>query len=559
MKRRILFLIAAAVFLLFSNSLQAAISSVTLTPASPTTLSNGNSYYLAGVQYSFRVQAVDTAATGIADWTSIQLIFPSGESITYDINAGSATTSGVVFDAPATNNTSVYTNIDFTIRIRFRWDSADYVSASRSITATVVNVNGATAFDDAASTFSFGKCSTIRVVNFAQDGVAADGYINPWHSGFNVTGAIVYNVTGATIADRVETRDAGEITNTTLYRYLASSPPPAAGTDTGLNDNDMNDNECTYNVPAGTGILALTNYSWYISVEMDTVTATELSQNYLSFNCDQIRIDSIAFINGGGFTSAPTYYRSVNMPGTQVHITASRESGAVGVLSMIGNAVFKVRNITNPTQEFTLTITSGDNGTTSGIGNVPFPSTLPVNGSTESREYQVVSVTGSAFNDEQDIDINAGSITQTPANPVILWDRNDPPGNNGLPGAGETPFTTAASFTVNPVNATSFTLNWQPVTALADPPYDVDFYTYRIYYRETLVGGSWTIIDRSINGYRQGDTYDLSNPARTTVPITGLTPFTQYDYFMTAVDVFGQEVEYTAGTSDALYAGASSR
>ncbi|MBN2402549.1 MAG: fibronectin type III domain-containing protein [Spirochaetes bacterium] len=553
MKKRIIFILVS--LLLPAASLHAAISSVTLTPAPPTTLSNGNSYYLAGVPYTFRVQAVDTAATGIADWTTIQITFPSGENILYNINTpASTTTSGVIFDAPAVNNTSVYTNIDFIITVRFRWDSADYPAASRNVTATVVNVNGATAFDDAIATFSFGKSSSIRVVNFAQSGVAADGYINGYHSAFNVTGTIVYNVTGATAADTVESKAPDEIdvaTDIALYRN---------GTLVAIN-NTGNVENFTFAITAASIPVSATAYTWDVRVSMDTGPATEITTNTLSLVCDNIIITGITFSGGGGITTPPTYYRSVNVPNTLVTIQATKQlTGG----NMIGTTTITVSDGTLPT----FTVTIPDNGNT-GTANIKYPALAQTpDGRTTPISYQVTAVSGSVFDSEQD---TAGEITQV-ASPAILWDRNDPPGRNGPPpnyhgdppGSGETPFTDAASFTVNPVTATSFTLNWQPLTALGDPPYDGDFGTfgsYRIYYRASdPPGGIWTIVDQSTPGYGTTGTYNLNDPTRTTATITGLVPLTQYDYFMTAVDVFGQEVEHpipnSGNNSDALYAGA---
>jgi hypothetical protein len=560
MKRQIIFIIMA--ILMPVASLNAAVTSVTLTPASPTTLSNGNSYYLAGIQYDFIVQAVDPVATGKSYWNQITLTFPGGQTCTVSIDTDTVVglPTGIVVDT-ITDNTppSPYTNIDYTLRIRFLWTATEYPVGSNAVQATVT-----CDLPDSrttTSTFLHGLCSTIRVVNFLQNqngaggvpGVAADGYVNPWHSSFRVTGVITYNVTGATSADSVYSKDAAEITSTTL---LTDNLTTYLGGDPGWREDDDVSNNCSYTVPVGTGTLGLGNHTWTIIVTMQTTGGPVTSSNSLTLNCDRIRVDTITFLNGGGITAPPTYYRSVNIPGTQIHIYASRESGAAGVLSMIGNTTFTVRNITN-NQNFTLTITNGDNGTTSGIGNVPYPSTLPVNGTTEIRTYQVMKITGSAFDNEQDLDIGAGRITQTPVNPVILWDRNDPPGTNGAPGVGQTPFTTETSFIVTP-SATYADFVWQPVTALGT--YEGDFYSYRIYYRETNIPANpWTIVDRSTLGYGPTGTYPLSDPARTTARITGLTPFMQYDYFMTAVDVFGQEVEHpipSGNLSDALYDGA---
>jgi len=548
----------------------ADITSVTVTPATPTALSNGNSYYLAGRQYTFIVQASDPLASVQTDWDYLDLFIENGAnstSVRVDIDGGNTATvtSGDSSIVPGVINSSTgYSNITYTINLTFAWDTDEFAASPVSaVRAVVREINGAPSIGTDTKTFNFGVCSSIRVANFAQNqngvgvvpGVAADGYINPWHSSFRVTGTIVYNVTGASIADRLDLIDNGEITSTTLYTDGATT---YLGGDPGWREDDAMADNCSYTVPAGNGTLVLGNRTWTIRVTMTTPgfpALGEISANSLTVNCDRIRIDTIAFINGGG-TNSP-YYRSVNVPGTQIQISASRQSGAAGVLAMIGNTTITVRNLTN-TQDFTLLIADG---AFTGVGNVPNPSVLPGNGATDPRTYQVISITGSAFDNEQNILVNPGSITQTPPNPVILWDRNDPPGNNGAPSAGQTPFTDEPSFGYT-VTATSFTLNWQPVTALPnDPPYDADFYTYRIYYKLSS-SSTWIIVDRGTPNYGPAQIYDLSNPATTTATIPGLQPLTNYDYFMTAVDVFGQEVEHpipnTLSNSDALYDGAPS-
>ena len=134
MKKRILLILI--ILLLNPVLLYAAITSVTLTPAPPTTLSNGNSYYLSGVDYSFNILATDSDAE-VGDWQTIQLSFPSGESITVDINTLLATIESGVELVSATDGTSVPTTLDFTITLRFLWNSGQYAAGNNSITTTV--------------------------------------------------------------------------------------------------------------------------------------------------------------------------------------------------------------------------------------------------------------------------------------------------------------------------------------------------------------------------------------------------------------------------------------
>ena len=540
MKKQILFLIIA--ILIPAASLQAAISSVTLTPASPTTLSNGNSYYLAGKQYSFRVQAVDTAATGKAYWNQITLTFPGGQTCTVSIDTDSVvgTPTGITVDTISDNTSpSPYTNIDYQITVRFLWTATEYAVASNTVQTTVT-----CDLPDSrttSSTFLHGLCSTISVVNFTQDGVAADGYVNQYHTAFNVTGTVVYNVTGATSADTVLSKDVGEIAaaaNIELYR---------SGTATPISSNTGNTGSFTFIIPAASIAAQAGAYTWSVQVTMNTGGAVETASNTLSLFCDNIQITSITFSGGGGITSAPTYYRSVNIPGTQVTIIATK---AFNGGNMIGATTITVSDGLNT---FPVVIADAAN-TGTGSVTTPIVAQTPTDGQTYQISYQITAISGSVFDSEQNI---AARVTQ-PANPVILWDRNDPPGNNDAPATGQTPFTAEASFAVSP-SSTYVDFTWQAVSALADPPYDGDFYTYRIYYKESTAS-AWTIVDRSTPGYTTTGTYNLSDPTRTTARITGLTPLTQYDYFITAVDAFGQEVEHpipnTLNNSDALYVGA---
>ncbi|MBN2039389.1 MAG: fibronectin type III domain-containing protein [Spirochaetes bacterium] len=565
MKKSII--IVTLVQLLIALPLFANVTSVTVNPAATTGLSNGNSYYLAAKTYTFNIQATDPLAGDLAYWGTgnVVLTITNGATpVTFSLPISSLALGGTTTIGSATadsstafitNNSPSWSNLNYQIEVTFAWNSAEFAAGLNDVIATVNETTNASSGIDTSS-FNFGVCSSIRVLNFTQSGVAADGYVNPWHSGFNVTGSsIVYNVTGAGAADTVNTIAdllANEITGNTTLIFNPSTTNDSCAIDANEVGGVSYAVAAQYiNTTLGAGYGG--THQWRVRANMATGGITEDSANYLSLVCNRIRIDTITFINGGGVNPYDViphpYYRSINIPGTQVQITASRESGGG---TMIGNTTIEVRNLEN-TQNFTIQIA---NGATTGTGNVPNPSVLPGLGTTETRTYQVISITGSAFDNEQDLDVNAGSVTQTPANPIIHWDNQDPPGNNDAPGAGETPFT---GWGDSNQTASSFTLIWRPLTdAPNDPPYDDDFYSYRIYYRESdPPGNPWQIVDRSILGYGlggAGDTYRLDLPATGSVTISGLQPFTQYDYMITAVDVFGQEVEHTiGGNSDALY------
>lgn len=510
---------------------RADITSVTLTPASPTTLSNGKSYYVAGVPYTFRVRAVDPEAVQDTDWNQIVLEFREGAttraSCTININAGSdavGAVSGVVVDTIDRSGTSNWSNLDYRITLRFRWDATDYnAAAGNSVRATVSEDKLPASNMTDTVTFNYGVCASIAVRNFAQSGVAADGRINPWHSAFNVTGSVVYYVAGESITSTVQSIDAGEITNTTLL---------LDGALTAMTDNNMAD-DLSYTVAAeymNTNGVALGNHAWRVRAAMNTAGGPEdsVAANQLPFNLDRVQVTSITFSGGGGI-NAP-YYRSVNISGTQINITAQMQNGGG---AMVGNTTIRLSDGTNT---YDVPIVSGQ--TSGSLLLNPYPGVgITPDGATTPLTYQVIAVFGGAYDNEQNI---PGRITQ-PASPVIYWDRNDPPGANSAP------FTPWLGTTVT---AYSMTFNWTPL-ANANP--DLDFYSYRIYYKRQ-VDVSWTMIDRTTPDYGSGGTYRLDLITTGSATITGLSALTIYDYYVTAIDVFGQEVEVNLpASSNAAY------
>ncbi len=581
---RILLAIALIVLLPVTKT-RGTINSIVLTPGNPTMLSNGMSYYLAGITYNFTVQIIDPDISGWGNITDVSLTIANPNlgaigaapyipvtnqlrlSLVPATGPGNYTpaisAAGQVDDSAAFANVAgTYNNFTVTFSIKFLWSATACDFSAKNITAYARTNLPADNYSSNQRTVSYGVCSSIKVINFSQSGGvttdAADGYVTPWHRSFNVTGTVVYDVSGASIADKVNSFfpiPTPEILSATLLLDGGSAYRGAAW-------HTIADDDLSFTVPAWGGVgdeLGVGAHNWTVESTMRTAGAVEPSANSLGLFCDRIQISYpilpvFTFINGGGVNSP--YYRSVFVPGTQIHIIATRETGG----NVIGNTTVTISDGTNT---FPVLIA---NGTSDGIVNVTYPliAQTPI-GRTMPISYQAVSISGGAFDNEQNV---FGRITQ-PASPVIYWDRNDPPGRNGPgpnydgngPGVGQTPFSDELLFSTS-VTATSFTLNWQPVTALPDPPYDGDFFTYRIYYRVTGPPvNPWIIVDRNTPNYGPTQTYALSNPARTTATITGLIPLTQYDYFMTAVDVFGQEVEHpipSLNVSDALYDGAPS-
>lgn len=498
-------IMAIAVSLLLTARGSGTINSVTLTPANPTLLSSGLGYYLAGLTYNFDVNVIDPDITGWAQLTDVRITIPNSTNILLVINpSGTGTDLPVTVSSGNVNAvadiTGTYNNCTVTFKVTFRWDTPESAyTASRNVTASATSSNTVTN----TRQVPYGVCSTLRVFNFSQDGVAADGMINPWHSAFSVSGIVVYNVPGASGTDTPVTVDPGEITGAELYLDGA----PTGFTDTipgGSNEYSM--------AVAAAYITAMGTHTWAMQVTVATPGGPVTSTNQLAINCDQVEITAIQFINGGGVDS-PSYYRSVNAPGTQVRITA-RMRNSLG--PMVGNTTITIRNTTEGA-DFPVQI---NNGQTTGVANVPNP-TVPAS-DTEQNVYRIQTISGGAYDNEQ----NDFTRINQPASPVIYWDNDDPPGANTAP------FTAWGGLSQT---AFSLTFNWTALNA-ALPDYDGDFYTYRVYYRESGAT-DWTIVDRTTTGYAS-----LGTISTNSVTIQPLRSLTTYEYYITAIDVFGQDV-----------------
>jgi len=501
-----------AIVLVPASVTRGTINFITLTlvtPAdNPTTLSNGSGYYLAGKTYSFQVNVVDPDITGWGQLTDVSISIPNTANIAVSLNpSGTGVNLPVTVSSGSVNAVAdvagTYNNCTVTFKITFRWDTPESAWASRTMTASATTTNTRTA----DRIVSYGVCSSVKIINFAQDGVAADAMVNPWHDAFNVSGTIVYNVSGATIADTVL---AAEILQSTLY--IDGIPT--------IFNGGVNDNTPTFAVTAQY-VSTLGNHAWTVQCSMLTAGASEGSANSLALNCDQVDVTAITFFNGGGI-DAPNYYRSVNVPGTRVRVTARMLNGGGNV---VGNTTITVRNVTEGAGgDFTVLIA---NGQPSGVGDVPNPTT--VNGATELDTYRIQTVTGGAHGGDT---APNGQSNETRISPLITsqiyWDDDDPPGDTtdnftNWVGLSQTAF--------------SLTFNWQALTT-GGPDFDGDFYTYRIYYREST-SATWLIIDRNTTGYAALGSIGAGT---VTAVIQNLRPVTNYDYYITAVDVFGNEV-----------------
>ncbi len=538
--------------LLTERSGRGTITSITLTPANPTTMSNALGYYLAGKAYVFTVNVVDPDVTAWNQITDVRITIANTTNIVVRNTAAfgfgasplaADTAFAVTVDSGTVNASglvtagSTYNNFTAQFTITFRWDTpASVWAAGRNVTGSATTNNPAVNTLTDTRLVSYGVVSTITIVGFAQSDDAADGRVNPWHTAFNVTGTIAYNIPGAVAADAVHlVADAGvgEINVISLLHSGGSA----------IADDDNDETSLSIPVPAEWmndtpgWVNARGNRTWSIQTTMNTPGGPETSANTLAINCDRIQITNIQFLAGGGVNPPPRYYRSVNLPGTQVRVTAQLEFAGT---AMVGNTTIRVGEYTgadNPTGATSDVVIA--NGQTIGVAALTYPpgAATPA-GDTTPLRYGAIRIFGGAYDGAAAGAVGQYITTFVPALPnplritqpayptyIIYWDNEDPPGDNG---AEFTPFDAAQP------TATSLTFTWTALDPMIDD--DHDFYSYRIYYREngTL---PWITIDRNTAGFAA-----LANIATNTASLQGLVPLTTYDYFISAVDVFGNEV-----------------
>jgi len=264
------------------------------------------------------------------------------------------------------------------------------------------------------------------------------------------------------------------------------------------------------------------------------------------FSADyDVTISNIRFLYGTGkgpTSSSPNYlatgyYRGYNFPGTVIEVTAQMEKNG-SLMPMYGDTVFTI-SYTDGTNSgsFTVTIQSGQ---TVGTASIPYDNGTgfltgwTTSGTTVQWTYTVASVSGSYA---------TGTITAN-SSESIYWDFGDDPNSVGPPAF---PPILATDITVN-TTTTSFQLLWNPLDTSAT---NEDFYEYRIYYREegsstykrwsgtndiTLRGLDY---NPAVNPVNDSSKHFASSRKYTT--ISNLKIFTKYEYYIAAVDVFGNE------------------
>ncbi|MBN1500280.1 MAG: hypothetical protein JW982_08995, partial [Spirochaetes bacterium] len=134
--------------------------------------------------------------------------------------------------------------------------------------------------------------------------------------------------------------------------------------------------------------------------------------------------------------------------------------------------------------------------------------------------YNINSITSGAWTCDLSSDFPA-ELAAVYTSPTIYWDNGDPPGNNTVPLAG---------FVAGAPGSNSLPISW---TALSAANVDADFSSYRIYYKESS-SSVWSMIDSGTHPLLGIIT--TANDA-----IISLQSLTAYDYYLTAIDVFGNE------------------
>lgn len=545
-KKCTFFLIFWAVLFSF-NSAFAALTSVSLSVPARTVMSNGQGYFLASENniriYNFDVSAVNGGATLQTDYDYFRIEVPTADGpiqITWNAQTSAVTynTNNVLNLAnPPSLVAGTWANPTVRFEVIVEWSATEYTvpGAANNVIATVKEFPGATILTDTQAEF-YGICSNIRVVNFAQNNQAADALIPPVHGGFNVTGTVVYDIPGfgaEAVADAVNNAD---ITALTLRLNPSSTDfggGAVAGFSVAIADN---------NVPSGA-------HNWTIRGTMTGAAAVETSTNNLILNCNRVLVTNIEFVGGlgrGPTHAAPDniteYYREYEQPGTLIRITAQMEADTGAGTGMYGATTFTVQ-YTDGTNTPNFTTVTIANGATQATGIIPYDNSGGVNNfdptfiadtTIETWTYTAVSCTGSIFGITPGLTLTLAATNMTTVSETIYWDRNHI--YNSLP-LVDPDFQVFAP-TRTAVTATFF---WFPITVTDTN--NGDFYEYKLYFRKNGTSDPWTIWDGDNDStlrFPNQASNILSGRKYTT--IGGLDIFTEYEYYMTFVDIFGNEI-----------------
>lgn len=527
MKKLYRHFIVLSIFFFSVIPAKGAITSVVLTPESPTTMSTGLGYYLAGNTYVFTVNVIDPAATAWADITDVNISLNNSTNITAAIAPSGpgaqtiASSTGPIIVTASIGATDTWNNFTVTFNVTIRWNTAESVwAAGRLIRASATSSN--TLNND--RNVSYGVCSSVRALNLAMTGEAADGRTTRYHQSFDVTAdEIVYNIPGATNNDEVRDRADSADAEIGIIELRINGGVVTGSTNDGDDTDGINiDVPSTFYVADDTAARAVA-----FLVNMTTAGGPVTISNPASIRFNSIRVTDITFFGGEGIDNEPSAsYRCTNVSGTQVSITADMVGGNG---PMIGNTYIQLRdslgNIT------TVTIANGQNTGTAVVNTTTpndYAATIGTN-NTQTVTYIIYNVYGGSHCSPAGFGQYANDtsrITNTDGTHTIYWDNIDPPGNN-------TPSFTTQPSKRHDTTAIDLNIYWNALTATAA---DADFDTYKIYYREENTE-TWTIIDRNTSDYT-----NLGTITTNSIRISGLKPLTSYEYIISAVDIFGNEV-----------------
>ncbi len=333
---------------------------------------------------------------------------------------------------------------------------------------------------------------------------------------------MVYYSAGESITTPIP---AGLITSANLYLWRGAVNVSTIATGGVLPDLLFNVGASYFANAPVSGVLG--NYTWDVRATLaPDGTLKTSSNNPLTLNCNRIQIVSLTVENGGGI-NAPDIVRSINVSGTQIRVQANLQNGGG---AMVGNTTFRIVDDQTPANVYLLQINGGQNQGTVLVDPLP---TVGVN-SNILVNYTVEAVYGGAY----DGDYTANLGQYQPGRIVnsgpfqCRWE------NAHWPGYGSTPFTPQLGTLPPTSTASGFTLLWTPLTNANAAPWDADFRTYRVYYKRQ-VDTAWMILDSSnvpalgLIGTGTLNVGGMTNP---------LEPLTAYDYRISAIDVFGNEV-----------------
>ncbi|MCU0846852.1 MAG: hypothetical protein MUD12_03080 [Spirochaetes bacterium] len=547
-------IILAVLFTLFAGrELSATINSVTVTSAARTAMSGGN-FYIAGspAPYEFQVLVTSTAAA-LADYTNVDLYIElngAGQFVllTWTPGGGFAVSNscGGTVNIATSAQGGTPANLDLRFRATFGWDINDAANsddvAVRVIQATAVD----NLVDPAPHTLTgndnqiYGFCNRIGVVNFAQ----TDNQINPYTYSSTITGTVCYRLVGSAvnIADAVNTRSPGQAASIALREN---------GNATGWGNvgGDVVNATITNPYAGFLGAANLGNHNWTVLCNMNGPGGARISNSPGFITVQRIRVTGMTVTQGGGRDAPPNHWRSSLQGGTVFTLTAVRDTGG-GPAAMNGNTTFTVN--WNGGAQFTVTI---NNAATTGSVMIPAGS-IPNPGAgttTPLRNYYITQIQNANWGTQGDGTFGGAinQITDTVNYPVALypnfisqglfWENTDPP--NGA----------AIASAVLSTTADTATITWLKTidTRTALPSADADFHEYRVYFRETLVAGAYRIWGGNNDAGLRFAPPGTAAAGNITTILTSLKIFTQYDYYITGVDIFGNETTYAGGGTSA--------